>query len=282
MKVIRLFVVCCTLVTICSPSVSAQTDDDAQAFATMILDESGINWKTEGVGRMKHYAEIEIPEGYVFTESKGAVTLMDLYGNLPTGMECGLIAPKDFEWCVLFEFEDIGYVEDGDKDALNNPSKLLKTLQKNQRAANKRLRELGMPELEVVGWELPPFYNEETNNLEWALRLTSDTGDAVNLNTKLLGRRGVMNSILICDADRLAHVMDDYQQLLAGYEYKKGQSYAEFREGDKTAEYALTGLIVGGGAVAAWKFGPKLFAIILPVLVAVGAGIKRFFGFGRE
>jgi len=68
---------------------------------------------------------------------------------------------------------------------------------------------------------------------------------------------------------------------------EQGQAYADFREGDRVAEYGLGALIVGGAAAVAAKKG--FFAVIakfliagwkllLVGLVAVGGFFKRLFG----
>jgi uncharacterized membrane-anchored protein len=137
-----------------------------------------------------------------------------------------------------------------------------------------------MPTLSVLGWQTPPFYNPETHNLEWAIRLRGGDGSSVvNYKTKLLGRRGVMDVVLVCDEEEMPTVIPEYQKLLKGFAFKKEESYAAFSKGDKVAEYGLTGLIVGGGLLVAAKSGllAKLWKPILIGLVAVGAFLKRIF-----
>jgi uncharacterized membrane-anchored protein len=67
--------------------------------------------------------------------------------------------------------------------------------------------------------------------------------------------------------------------LLKGFAYQKEESYAAFSKGDKIATYGLTGLIVGGGLLAAAKTGllAKLWKPILAGLVVIGAFFKRIF-----
>lgn len=107
----------------------------------------------------------------------------------------------------------------------------------------------------------------------------------VNYKTKLLGRRGVMDVVLVCDEEEMPTIIPEYQKLLAGYSFKKEESYAAFSSGDKIAEYGLTGLIVGGGLLVAAKSGllAKLWKPILVGLLAIGAFLKRIFvGKSRE
>jgi uncharacterized membrane-anchored protein len=205
---------------------------------------------------------------------------MEGYGNLTSGAELGYIAPEDLSWFAVFEFDECGYVKDDDKDSLD-AKKIMKQMREGQAEANKRLQKLGMPTLEVLGWHTEPFYNSTTNNLEWAIRLRGgDGGDTINYKTKLLGRRGVMDVVLVCDETQLATVVPEYQKLLSGYEYLNDQSYAAYTKGDKVSEYGLTGLIMGGGLLVAAKSGllTKFWKFIVGGVVVVGAFLKRLFG----
>ena len=238
-----------------------------------------LNWVTEGKGSLGTMATLEIPAGYRFTATEGTTKMMEAYGNLTSGSELGFVSPLALEWFVVFEFEPCGYVKDDEKNKLD-ANKILEQLQQGQQHANSELFKRGMPTLEVLGWQTPPFYNSKTNNLEWAVRLRDNAGrQNVNYRTKLLGRRGVMNVVLVCNEEQMATVVPQYQKLLAGFSYRKDDSYAAFTKGDKVAEYGLTGLIVGGGLLAAAKSGllAKLWKFIVAGIVAIGAFLKRIF-----
>lgn len=238
-----------------------------------------IAWKTDGSGTLGNIATLGIPSGYRFTGSAGTIQLMEGYGNLTSGSELGYISPLDMGWFAVFEFDECGYVKDDEKDKLD-AGKILKQMQESQKQANKELARRGMSTLQVLGWQTPPFYNPQTNNLEWAIRLRSSTGgESINYKTKLLGRRGVMDVVLVCGEEELPAVIADYQNLLKGFAFKKEESYASFSKGDKIAEYGLTGLIVGGGLLVAAKTGllAKFWKFIVIGVVAIGAFLKRIF-----
>lgn len=255
---------------------SEAQDPEAAAFAKLLRS---IKWTTSGDGDLGGRATLTVPPGYRFTGGPGTVKLMEAYGNLTNGSELGYIAPDEMNWFAVFEFDDCGYVKDDEKDKLD-ADEILKQLKEGQKEANKMLKKRGMPTLEVLGWQTPPFYNKQTNNLEWAIRLASEGGgETINYKTKLLGRRGVMDVVLVCDEEQLATVIPDYQKLLTGFAFKKEESYAAFTKGDKVAKYGLTGLIVGGGLLVAAKSGllAKLWKPIALGLLAVGAFFKRIF-----
>lgn len=267
----------------------AQAEAQAQWDAFM----QSLAWKDEGTGELKEWATIEIPRGYRYLDGADAARLMQAWGNLPSEYE-GLVATNDLDWLVLFQFDPSGYVKDDEKDELD-ADKLLEQMKENQAAGNRYRQEQGLPPMYIDGWAMEPRYNEYTNNLEWGLLLR--TGDNpqqfVNYETKLLGREGVMEVTLICDFEDMQMILPDYQELLLGHQYKEGKSYAEYRQGDKIAEYGLTALIAGGAVYGAAKlgflggilaFGKKFFKFIVIGLVAVGAGLKKFFSrmSGRE
>lgn len=238
-----------------------------------------INWTTGAPGRIGSHATIQVPEDYMFTGSEGTIKLMEAFGNLTSGEELGFLSPPDMSWFAVFEFEGVGYVKDDEKDSLD-ADEILSQLRAGQENANKIMAERGMGTLQVVGWKTPPFYNSETKNLEWAIRLrSSDGGEVLNYKTKILGRRGVMDVVVVCDEDELDTIIPEYQKLLTGFQYNETESYAAFTDGDKIAEYGLTGLIVGGGLLAAAKTGllAKLWKPIAAGLLVVGAFIKRLF-----
>lgn len=182
-------------------------------------------------------------------------------------------------WFAVFEFDDCGYVKDDEKNKLD-ADEILKQMKEGQEAANEELSKRGMPTLQLIGWHTPPFYNPTTNNLEWAIRLANGSGgETINYKTKLLGRRGVMDVVLVCDEEQMATVVPAYQELLKGFAFNKEENYASFSKGDKVAEYGLTGLIVGGGLLMAAKSGllAKLWKPIAIGILAIGAFIKRIF-----
>src|SRR5438445_8308588 len=87
-----------------------------------------LDW-TKGPAKadLKSLAAVEVPEGFVFTGPKGTKQLLEAMGNPTSGTELGFLAPTSLVWLVVFEFSDVGYVKDDDKDKLN-PDKLLKTI----------------------------------------------------------------------------------------------------------------------------------------------------------
>lgn len=240
-----------------------------------------------GVGQIGSRAEIEVPAGYTFFPPRGTQQLLKMWGNLVGGDEEGLLMHEGKGWSVVFEFDDVGYVKDDEKSELN-ADKMLKQMQDAEPELNKARKEAGLPPQHTVGFAMPPTYNERTHNLEWAIRFTVDgeQGEFLNYHTKLLGRNGVMTATLMVEPSELQAVLPDYQKALAAYKFKGGETYAEYRKGDKVATYGLIGLVAGGAALAAGKAGifSKLGVIIakggkvlILGVVAFFAAIAKFF-----
>ena len=197
-------------------------------------------------------------------------------------LELGVVAPAGEDWFAVFEFDDVGYVKDDEKDSLD-ANALLDSIKKGTEAGNQERLKRGWPTMTILGWETPPRYNEITHNLEWAIRAQSDGEPVVNHNTRLLGRGGVMEVTLVTNPATLAETLPKFKTMLEGFEFKQGRRYAEFRAGDRTAAYGLTGLIVGGGTAALVKTGA--FKWIWKLLVAGAAGVaalaKKLFSRNR-
>lgn len=247
-----------------------------------------LGWTRQGKGLLSDKAEVVIPQGYRFTNGSGTQRMMELSENLSTGREVGMLTTEGLGPWIIFEFADTGYVKDDEKDQINADD-MLKKLRAEEKSSNKYRRENGMPELEILGWAVPPRYNEKTHNLEWATHLKSlDNGDiSVNYNTRLLGRQGVMEVTLVCKPSIMDQMIAEQEKILAGFDYIQGERYAEFREGDKVAKYGLTALIAGTGAFAAVKTGlfgklgvllAKLGKAAILLVLGVIAAVKSFFG----
>lgn len=259
-----------------------KSDGEALTYATMFKN---VSWKVGPMqGDLKGTAEIKVPEGFIFTDGDGTRKVLEASGNLTSGNEVGFISPTSMVWSVIFRFTNDGYIKDDEKDKLD-ADKMLKTISKAVEESNEERKERGLPTMRIVGWEQPPHYDPETHNLEWALRGESEGGhQIVNYNTRILGRRGVMEAKLIVDPDDLKKTLPEFKSLLRAYDYKSGERYAEYKQGDKLASYGLAALVTGGAVAVAAKtgllsalilFAKKGFKLIALAIIGIVAGIKR-------
>jgi uncharacterized membrane-anchored protein len=251
---------------------------------------SSLNWiKGPAKADMKGIAGIDVPKDYMFVDGNGARKLMEVMGNFTSGSEVGLLAPTSMVWFAIFRFSDDGYVKDDDKDKLN-ADKILRSIREGTEDANKERKRRGWATMKVVGWQQEPAYNEATHNLEWAVIGESEGERVINYNTRILGRRGVMEVKLVVGSDELEANLPAYKQLVGTFDYKAGERYAEYKQGDKLAQYGLTALVAGGAVAVAAKTGllatiilffKKAWKLLIIALVAVGAFVKRII-FGRS
>ena len=90
------------------------------------------------------HADLQIPEGFSYTGSSGAQKLLELMHNPTSGTELGILTDKELEMFVLFEFDDIGYVKDADKEKLDADD-ILKSIKEGNENANEARKEKGWP-----------------------------------------------------------------------------------------------------------------------------------------
>jgi uncharacterized membrane-anchored protein len=219
-------------------------------------------------------ATLRVPEGQAFLDSANTRRFLELNGNPPRDNRYTLAGD---DWFAIFFFEDSGYVKDDEKLDADD---LLKSLQESDRHGNEERKRLGLRPLHTDGWLVPPHYDAATKRLEWGLRLRSDDGAVVaNYTIRLLGRRGVMHAILVSAPATLDRDIAGFKQVLASYDFTAGERYAEFRAGDRVAEYGLAALVLGGAAAVATKSGFfKAFGkLIIVGVVALGAAVTAAF-----
>lgn len=229
---------------------------------------------------------LKLPDDYVFLDPANTAKFEELTHNLSGGKEV-LIGPRSLQWAAYLEFSDDGYVKDDEKiDA----DAILSSLKSSTERANEERRRRGWETMSIIGWAVPPAYNTTTKRLEWATLFESQSERGVNFFTKILGRRGVTSVVLVSSPEDQAASVAALNQVLTGYDFNAGERYAEYKPGDKVAEYGLTGLILGGAVAAAaktgllkgfWKlivgFAVAAWKVLAAGVVAAIAGLKSMF-----
>ena len=181
-------------------------------------------------------------------------------------------------WFAIFSFSPEGYVKDDEKIDADGLLKVLK--ESNAKGLEERKKE-GLPLLYLDGWYTPPHYDKENKRLEWATKIhDKDNNIVVNYSTRVLGRSGYMNVLLVSEPNTLDRDIKSFKTALKKFDFNNGERYAEWREGDKVAAYGLGALVVGGTAAAvASKGGFKfLWAIALAAFAGIAGVFKKFFG----
>lgn len=252
------------------------------------LKMAGVNVVTGPIqAKLGTVAQLDLPAGYHFIGTDSLERFYELTENIYAGNEVGVIIAPD-NWMLFFDYDDVGYIKDDDKDALDG-DKLMASMTENQAEANTARKERGWDEMKVRGWVKPPHYDERTHNLKWSFNLSSSSDDFastwINQNIRLLGRAGVMNVTLVGDPETFAAADIAADALLSdSFTYVEGQRYAEFRKGDKVAEYGLAALVLGGAGAVAAKTGllaklglllAKGWKLIVIAFIAVGSFLKK-------
>lgn len=229
---------------------------------------------------------LTVPEGYVFLDAANTDKFLELNENLSSGREV-TVAPQSLEWSAYLAFDDEGYVKDDEK--IDAPA-LLETLKSGTESSNEERRSRGWPEMHVLDWAVQPAYNSATKRLEWATLLESDGSRSANFSTKILGRRGYTTVILAASPESLPQAEAALNEVLQGYAFDAGETYAEWKPGDKVAEYGLAALVVGGAAAIATKKGfwgviagflAAGWKFVAAAAVALFAGLRKKFGRDR-
>lgn len=272
-----------------APAGSAAAEEVPADLPPEVLERirqiESIGWKHGPTTGDLKQATIMVPEGAMFADGSGTRKYLELNHNPTSGEELGMVVAEDLSWFVIFDFSDIGYVKDDEKDEID-ANAILTSLREGTAEGNKVRKQRGWDTVTVEGWASPPRYEPTTHNLEWATTLKNDktNNKSVNHDIRMLGRAGVMQAGLVVAPENYTQTLPNTRKLLEGFEFKDGQRYSEFKPGDRVAEIGLIGLMTGGAvAVAAKtgilaKLGKGIFKIGAVILAAGGALLSKIFG----
>jgi uncharacterized membrane-anchored protein len=237
------------------------------------------------IGKIGERATIEVPEGYSFLGAEGARQLDVLFENPPTGTDQYVVAAEDLSWVAYFSFSDIGYIKDVEVLDADN---MLVSIREGTEEGNVERRSRGWETLNILGWSFKPQYDKQLNALEWAILGQTEPSQSkvINYNTRLLGRRGVMEVVLVTDPEVMDASIAQFKAMVPGYSFADGEKYSEFKPGDHVAEIGLAALITGGAAAVASKKGffaaiavalAKFWKLVLLGIVGIGVAFKKLF-----
>lgn len=276
-------------------ALAAEPEGDAPEGDAPAEKKSKFNWK-RGPGTMPladSVAQLKLVEDEAFLDGPETIKALRMDGNQPSGNEVGLIKPlaEGEGWFAVFKYEAAGYVKDDEKDSID-ADELLKNIREGTEEGNEYRKEHGVPGLHVLRWSDPPHYDAQTHNMVWGILAKDDTGEEViNYQVRLLGREGYMSVTLVDDPKLIDTSKVAFTKVLERFSYQPGKTYAEWRPGDKVAEYGLTALVAAGAGAAAVKLGlfqylakfAKLIIVgIAGAAAAVGRFFKRLFGRGGD
>ena len=272
------------------PQSAAEAPVEAGGAAPEAEEAQTINW-IEGprdIDVGDGLAALALPEGFAFAGPEDARFILSQMGNQTHGGEMGLVIPSDESqsWFIVFEWDEVGYVKDEEKDSLDADA-LFKSLREGNEAGNAWRRENGFPTMNLTHWFQPPHYDAETNHLVWAAHYDNEDGTkTVNYNVRMLARRGMMSVTLVEEPELLVPAMPDARRIFDALTFKTGNRYAEWKPGDKVAAYGLTALVAAGAGAAAVKLGffgvlmkflGKAWKLLAVAVLGLAGSIGKFF-----
>ncbi|NTU51468.1 MAG: DUF2167 domain-containing protein, partial [Candidatus Aminicenantes bacterium] len=129
--VVPILTVCLMLL---APALRAQGSQNEEE-ATKVFES--VQWKQGPcAARLGNVADLSVPLGYMFASAADTKKIMKVMGNIPSDQELGLLAPATFDWFVVYEFGEVGYIKADEKNSLD-PAALLKSIRKSTEQGNK-------------------------------------------------------------------------------------------------------------------------------------------------
>jgi uncharacterized membrane-anchored protein len=289
------------LTAVCLLCLSAFSKEKKDS-ATIIMEnqqkfmdsvESAMKYEKGAIKLPNGFANLNVPDGFKFLNAEQSnYVLTTVWGNPAQQGVLGMLFPKnggpfrDSSYAFVITFDDMGYVKDDDAEKINY-DELLENMQKEEAEENKARSAQGYVPIHMMGWATKPYYDKTNKVLHWAknLKFGNEETNTLNYEVRILGRKGVLSMNAIATMDDLDLVKKDIDKVLKIPAFNDGFAYKDFDSNvDKVAAWTIGGLVagkillkVGFWAVlgkfflAAWKF-------ILIALVAIGGGIKKFFG----
>jgi uncharacterized membrane-anchored protein len=278
----------------CAP---AYADEIPAEKAQQLQFLRSLHYRSGDVALAGAGATLHVRPGFQYLDSADARKVLEQYwGNPPDESVLGLLVPDDarldseHSWAVVVTYSDEGHIADEDAAKVDY-EQVMKDMKEASAEENEARKDAGYSQVEIVGWAQPPRYDAASKRIYWARELDFKDAQAHTLNydIRVLGREGFLSMNAVADMSDMARVQAGMQQVLPMAEFNAGQRYADYKPGsDKLAAYGLAALVGGGIAAKAGlfaKLGVFLLAFkkfILVGLVAVGAGVKKLFGGGKD
>ena len=279
------------------PTLLSAQEDTNKVHAEVIRLLKSLKYQQGEIDLHSGLAKLTVGKDFNYLSPDDTDTvLVKLWGNPPDKEKTlGMIIPKGLTpmssncWVVTIDYSEDGYVKDDDASKINYDD-LLKTMQKQIADSNAARRKEGYPGITLLGWATPPHYDAATHKLYWAknLKFDGETGNTLNYNIRMLGRRGVLELNAIANTEQLPDIEAQATNILAMIDFNEGHRYVDFdpKKGDKVAKYGIAALVAGGVLAAGAKLGLfKLFWVgliaakkfIIIGLIACAGFIKKIF-----
>ena len=284
------FIACVTAFAHAALAQAPAAADEAARRKALV---DGLHYQTGDVAVPDAQAHFRLGSQFRFLgKDDSRKVLEELWGNPPDDSVLGMLVPSsasltgDDGWAVVVTFSDDGYVSDEDAAKIDYAD-LLRQLKEETEDANAERKRAGYQAVHMIGWAVPPRYDNTAKKLYWAKEAAfeGESDHTLNYDVRVLGRRGYMSLNAVAGMPQLQQVQAGMQQLLPMAEFDQGARYADYDAStDKLAGYGLAALIGGGIAAKAGLF-TKLGALLLAgkkflVIAFLGlvAFVRKLFG----
>ena len=286
---VRRFLTALTLfasLSIARAADEAPTKEALAEFQRLNQAASTLKYQTGEIALPSANAKISLKDGFQFLDRTGARTLLvDIWHNPPQAASqvIGVIVPNDFHplgdvsWAVTIESAEDGYVKDDEFDSMDF-NKVLKDMKEQSKEASKERVAAGYGKMELAGWATAPHYDKTQHKLYWAKKYDVEGPEqALNYDIRVLGRSGHLELSLISSMDQFKEIESQVPTILSMMDFTDGNRYADYRSGDKVANYGIAALITGGVLAKTGFFKGLLLLLVkgwkLVLLAVVGVGI---------
>jgi uncharacterized membrane-anchored protein len=220
---------------------------------------------------------LKTPKGFDQLLGQNAVSLYEILNGVeaPRGTEAAIYDKKSTAIVFFQNISGGGFVRLDDWDQVDADA-MLKSVSEKTEAANAKRKEVGISPIHVEKWLERPHLNRATNTVRWAFELTEDGSEPlVNSVALVLGRDGFEKLVWAGPKSALNDGLLNIA--LESFSFPVGGRYADYKDGDKVAEYGIAGLVA---SVLGAKFAAKvgLFAALAVLLkkfgvfIVIGAG----------
>ena len=279
MKTLKLLLLSCMVSML---GFSQDTDTSFQKQIDSI--EKSFTYQRGSITLKDGIGTLTVPAGFKYLDAKQAErVLVDLWGNPSSeNISLGLLLPEnhgvmsDSGYVFNIQYDEIGYVKDGDADEIDY-KELLETMQQEATDENELRKKEGYETIEVVGWASTPYYDKNNKILHWAkeIKFGENEDHTLNYNIRVLGRKGVLVLNAISSMDNLNYVKADIPKVLNVVQFTAGNQYKDFDSSvDNVAAWTIGGLVAGKVLAKA-----GLFAVILKFGKVIAIGAVGLFGF---
>lgn len=226
--------------TVCvQQSLAQQANSQSPVFSDPLKQ---INW-ISGPQKVSigSFADVSIPNGYRFTDARGARVILD-NANTPVPNDLiGVLADSGGTWWAVMEYDKNGYIKSADLSQIDSAA-VLKSVQKHLQNQDNR----GITSLT---WQSQPAFDAQADSVTWSIQAKAGSAETLNEGVALLGRHGVMEVTAVrpyplAAAPALAQIVSK------DITFKAGERYADYQNGDAVGEISLAGLIAGDGGRA--------------------------------